>query len=103
MDDGGLFETAKDDPLEFTKRKIGETIVIDQVQKAPELLDAIKIHVDEFTERGQYLLTGSSSLEFTRQSADFPGREKAYGPATDFDVWRDQRKQTVISQQCLPS
>ena len=70
MDDGGLLETAKGDPFEFTKRKNGETIVIDEVQKAPELLDAIKMHVDESTERGQYLLTGSSSLEFMRKSAD---------------------------------
>ena len=70
MDDDALLGTAKDDPFEFTSRKEGETIVIDEVQKAPELLNAIKMHVDSSSDRGQYLLTGSSSLDFMRQSAD---------------------------------
>ena len=70
MDDDNLLETAGDNPIEFTARKHGETMIIDEVQKVPELLNAIKIHVDETTERGQYLLTGSSSLDFMRKSAD---------------------------------
>ena len=70
MDNETLRVTAADDPIEFTARRKGETVVIDEVQKVPELLDAVKIHVDESTERGQYLLTGSSSLDFMRKSAD---------------------------------
>ena len=70
MDDDNLRETASDNPIEFTARKRGETMIIDEVQKVPELLNAIKIHVDESTERGQYLLTGSSSLDFMHKSAD---------------------------------
>ena len=70
MDDDSLRETAADGPIEFAKRKNGETIVIDEVQKVPELLNAIMIHVDRSTDRGQYLLTGSSSLDFMRKSAD---------------------------------
>lgn len=70
MDDDNLRETARDNPVEFTARKSGETMIIDEVQKVPELLNAIKIHVDESPDRGQYLLTGSSSLDFTRKSAD---------------------------------
>ena len=70
LDNDNLKEAASDDPIEFTARKQGETLVIDEVQKVPELLNAIKIHVDESTERGQYLLTGSSSLDFMHKSAD---------------------------------
>ena len=70
MDNDNLRDTASNDPIEFTTRKQGETLVIDEVQKVPELLNAIKIHADESTERGQYLLTGSSSLDFMRKSAD---------------------------------
>lgn len=70
MDDDNLRETAGDAPIEFTHRQPGETIVIDEVQKVPELLNAIKIHVDQSTDRGQYLLTGSSSLDFMQKSAD---------------------------------
>ena len=70
MDNDNLRETAADNPIEFTERKVGETLVIDEIQKVPELLNAIKIHVDKSQERGQYLLTGSSSLDFMRKSAD---------------------------------
>ena len=70
MDNDNLRETAADNPIEFTERKVGETLVIDEIQKVPELLNAIKIHADKSQERGQYLLTGSSSLDFMRKSAD---------------------------------
>jgi len=70
MDNDNLRDTASESPIEFTARKSGETMIIDEVQKVPELLNAIKIHVDESNERGQYLLTGSSSLDFMRKSAD---------------------------------
>ena len=70
MDDDNLRDTAADNPIEFTARHSGETMVIDEVQKVPELLNAVKLHVDKSTERGQYLLAGSSSLEFMRKSAD---------------------------------
>ena len=65
MDNGTLRDTAANDPIEFTTRRNGETMVIDEVQKVPELLNAIKMHVDASTDRGQYLLTGSSSLDFS--------------------------------------
>lgn len=70
MDNDTLREVATENPIEFTARKSGETLIIDEVQKVPELLNAIKIHVDESQDRGQYLLTGSSSLDFLRKSAD---------------------------------
>ncbi len=70
MDNDNLRDVAADNPIEFTARRNGETVVIDEVQKVPELLNAVKLHVDESTDRGQYLLTGSSSLEFMRKSAD---------------------------------
>ncbi len=70
MDNDTLREVATENPIEFTARKSSETLIIDEVQKVPELLNAIKIHVDESQDRGQYLLTGSSSLDFLRKSAD---------------------------------
>ena len=70
MDNDTIRDTASNDPIEFTARRDGETMVIDEVQKVPELLNAIKMHVDESTDRGQYLLTGSSSLDFMCKTAD---------------------------------
>jgi len=70
MDNDGIRETALSDPIEFTRRESGEAMLLDEVQKVPELLNAVKIHVDECNERGQYLLTGSSSLEFSKAVSD---------------------------------
>jgi predicted AAA+ superfamily ATPase len=42
--------------------KLGTPVVIDQVQKAPALFDAIKLRVDLQRRPGQYYLTGSSQF-----------------------------------------
>lgn len=65
-----LCKAAQNDPAGFVDRKPGETLVIDEVQKAPQLLNEIKIRVDEDNERGQYLLTGSSNLRFAKAVRD---------------------------------
>jgi predicted AAA+ superfamily ATPase len=41
----------------------GKMLIIDEVQRAPDLLSAIKLVVDENTEPGQYLLTGSANIQ----------------------------------------
>lgn len=65
-----LCKAAQDDPAGFVEREPGETFIIDEVQKAPQLLNEIKIRVDEDSERGQYLLTGSSNLRFAKAVKD---------------------------------
>ena len=70
MDDVALRQVAQSDPYEFTRRSANGPFVVDEVQKAPELLDAIKMHVDEDAGKGQYLLTGSASLDFSRKNRD---------------------------------
>lgn len=70
MDNARIMETALSDPIEFTRRNSGEVMLLDEVQKVPELLNAVKIHVDESNERGQYLLTGSASLDFSKAVSD---------------------------------
>ena len=70
MDNALIRETALSDPIEFTRREDGEVMLLDEVQKVPELLNAVKIHVDESNARGQYLLTGSASLEFSKAVSD---------------------------------
>ena len=70
LDNAIYLKTARDDPSGFVGRQPGETLVIDEVQKAPQLLDEIKIRVDEDDERGQYLLTGSANLRFAKAIRD---------------------------------
>ena len=70
LDDDSLAMMARTSPSDFVRRSAGETLVIDEIQKVPELLNAIKICVDEDNSRAQYLLTGSSNLRFTKTIKD---------------------------------
>ena len=47
LDNAGVRVAAQTDPITFVERKVDQTMVIDEVQKAPGLLDAIKIRLDE--------------------------------------------------------
>ena len=62
LDDLALRQLAESDPRGFVKHT-GETLIIDEVQRAPGLLSAIKMVVDEDTRPGQYLLTGSANIQ----------------------------------------
>jgi len=62
LDDGTLKEAAANDPQGFIKRRTS-TLIIDEVQRIPSLLPAIKKAVDEDTCLGQYLLTGSANIQ----------------------------------------
>lgn len=62
LDDLALREIALNDPHGFVKHE-GKTLIIDEIQRAPNLLSAIKLIVDEDTQPGQYLLTGSANIQ----------------------------------------
>ena len=62
LDDGTLREAAENDPQGFIKRSV-KTLIIDEVQRVPPLLSAIKKAVDEDITSGQYLLTGSTNIQ----------------------------------------
>ena len=70
LDDEETRKAAKSDPHGFIDRADGETVVIDEIQKAPELLNAIKMRVDRDNAKGQYLLTGSANLHFVKAVTD---------------------------------
>lgn len=70
LDDSILLKAAKDDPRSFVERVDGKPLVIDEIQKAPELLEAIKIKIDHDNTPGQYLITGSSNLRFVKAVKD---------------------------------
>ena len=70
LDKSSLVNAAKSDPELFVRRREGETLIIDEIQKAPELLEEIKTKVDHDNSKGQYLLTGSSNLRFLKSVKD---------------------------------
>ncbi|MEV4277791.1 ATP-binding protein [Actinoplanes xinjiangensis] len=64
---------ARADPTGFVA--FDDLMVIDEIQRVPDLLLAIKVSVDEDPRPGRFLLTGSSSLFGLRAAPDaLPGR-----------------------------
>jgi predicted AAA+ superfamily ATPase len=74
LDDEPVRALALADPAGFVAAR-ERPVVIDEVQRAPELLLAIKSRVDRHTARGQFLLTGSANLRRIPTVSDaLPGR-----------------------------
>lgn len=61
LDDATLRDAAASDPAGFLAG-YGRPVLIDEVQRAPDLLLAIKEIVDADTTPGQFLLTGSANI-----------------------------------------
>ncbi|MBI4230432.1 MAG: ATP-binding protein, partial [Planctomycetes bacterium] len=62
FDDATVLAAARLDPQGFLKGYSGGRLIIDEVQRAPELFRAIKIVVDRDRKPGRFLLTGSANL-----------------------------------------
>lgn len=61
LDDQTLRQSAESDPHGFVKHN-ARTLIIDEVQRVPDLLPAIKQSVDEDQRPGRFLLTGSVDI-----------------------------------------
>jgi predicted AAA+ superfamily ATPase len=68
LDDATTLAAARDDPVGFVRGL--DRAVIDEVQRAPELLLAIKRSVDADRRPGRFLLTGSANLMTLPRVAD---------------------------------
>ncbi len=74
LDDEAMRSLARADPTGFIAAR-GSRAVIDEVQRAPELLLAIKARVDRDNTPGQLLITGSANLRSIPAVSDaLPGR-----------------------------
>ncbi|MGD0455640.1 MAG: ATP-binding protein [Solirubrobacteraceae bacterium] len=74
LDDEVTADTVRADPRGFVAELDGPT-VIDEIQRAPRLLMAIKQRLDSNQARGQFLLTGSANILTLPTIADaLPGR-----------------------------
>jgi predicted AAA+ superfamily ATPase len=68
LDDAVTLLAAKNDPVGMIRNL--DQAIIDEVQRAPELLLAIKRSVDEHRRPGRFLLTGSANLMLLPTVAD---------------------------------
>lgn len=74
LDDEATAEAARSDPAGFIA-DIDGPVAIDEIQRAPGLLLAIKRRLDSNQARGQFLLTGSANILSLPAIADaLPGR-----------------------------
>lgn len=69
MDDVAVRLNAKASPQLFIDM-LPKPICIDEIQKAPELLEAIKLYVDRQRRNGDFLITGSANLLDMKQTKD---------------------------------
>lgn len=61
FDDATLLAAARYDPMGFVAG-LPDRVILDEVQRAPELLPAIKLFVDNDRRPGRFILTGSANL-----------------------------------------
>jgi uncharacterized protein len=69
LDDAPVLAAATDDPTSFVAGLTGP-VVLDEIQRAPGLLLAIKASVDRDRSAGRFLLTGSAQLMALPRLAD---------------------------------
>ncbi len=69
FDDANLLQAARLDPVGFLDPFDGP-LILDEIQKAPELFPAIKLRVDQKRRPGEFLLTGSANVLLAPRLAD---------------------------------
>lgn len=60
MDNIDTLDFAKKDPVGFIRGK--QRLIIDEIQKVPEIFSQIKLSVDEDRQPGRFILTGSANV-----------------------------------------
>jgi predicted AAA+ superfamily ATPase len=70
LDDSSTRAAAQEDPTGFVAQAGHRTLLIDEVQRLPELTLAVKAAIDSDRRPGRFILTGSSSLLRVRGLAD---------------------------------
>ena len=68
LDDPGMLIAAQQDPVGLLRQI--DRAVIDEVQRAPQLLLALKMSIDQDRRPGRFLLTGSANILALPQIAD---------------------------------
>jgi hypothetical protein len=69
FDDNNQLEAAKADPVGFVQ-SLPEKVILDEVQRIPELFITLKYSVDKDRQPGRFILTGSANLLLLPKLAD---------------------------------
>ena len=80
LDDLDVLDAARRDPDSLVCGR--EPVTLDEVQRAPELLSAVKLAIDRDRRAGRFLLTGSANLLLMKQVS-----ESLAGRASYLTLW----------------
>ena len=69
LDDINIYEMAKNNPKGFIE-SLEKPVIIDEIQRLPQLLISIKEYVDKDRKNGEFILTGSASLQGFKDISD---------------------------------
>lgn len=93
FDDAAILTAAKQDPTGFIEG-LPEKVILDEIQRIPELMTAIKASVDRQRTPGRFLLTGSANLLLLpRVQESLAGRMEVINlqPLTEQEKHNNQR------------
>lgn len=77
FDDDNLVNAAHADPIGFVDR-LGDKVILDEIQRVPELFTSLKHAVDKHRVAGRFLLTGSANILLLPKLSDsLAGRMEA--------------------------
>lgn len=92
FDDDNLLAAARHDPVGFVA-ELPAKVILDEIQRTPELFRAIKASIDRDRRPGRFLLTGSSNVLLVPKLADsLAGRMEALRlhPLAQAEIHRHQ-------------
>jgi len=69
LDDINIYEMAKNDPKGFIE-SLQKPVIIDEAQRLPQLMITIKEYIDKDRVNGEFVLTGSASLQGFKDISD---------------------------------
>ncbi|CAA6826186.1 MAG: Unknown protein, partial [uncultured Sulfurovum sp.] len=69
LDDINIYEMVKNDPKAFIEN-LKKPVIIDEAQRLPQLMITIKEYIDKDRINGQFVLTGSASLQGFKDISD---------------------------------
>ena len=69
LDDINIYEMAKNDPVAFIEN-LEKPVIIDEAQRLPRLMITIKEYIDKNRTNGEFVLTGSTSLQGFKDISD---------------------------------
>lgn len=93
LDDPASFDFARTDPTAFVEQAPDRLLVIDELQRVPELVIALKAAVDRDERPGRFLVTGSANL--LELSATY---ESLAGRAEHIDLYPLSRREVEASR-----